>query len=86
MDNYYKLKQLHTMLTIEEGQKGIENAGFGAHLTHWFGVAPIQLDADAIKALIRHYEVFEDREQIRVTEQGGVVEYVGGGDYEETAE
>lgn len=53
--DYYKIKQLEKMLTAE---KDPEHGGYGAHLTHWFGTAsPIQLDAEAIRALIRHYEI-----------------------------
>lgn len=57
--NYdYKLDQLRKMLAVEEGSAGTDNAGYGAHLTHWAGceIKPINLDADALRALIAHYE------------------------------
>ena len=55
MNDYttYKLKQLKAMLTLEKDQK---NGGHGAHLTHWAGAAPINLDAGALQALIDYYE------------------------------
>ena len=55
MNDYttYKIKQLKAMLTLEKDQ---ENGGYGAHLTHWAGAAPINLDAGALQALIEYYE------------------------------
>lgn len=49
----YKAEQLRRMLEAEEKPDG----GYGAHLTHWSGRAnPINIDADAIRLLIRYYE------------------------------
>ena len=58
MNNDYKLEQLRKMLAIEQGEKGVENSGYGAHLTHWAGydIKPINLDSHALRALIKHYE------------------------------
>lgn len=55
MNDYtlYKIKQLKAMLALEKDQ---ENGGYGAHLTHWAGAAPINLDAGALQALIDYYE------------------------------
>jgi len=48
----YKVKQLELMLSHEEGEDG-----YGAHLTHWYGDSkPIQLDAGALKVLIKYYK------------------------------
>jgi len=66
----YKIKQLQAMLDVETGkhpQTGvkIEESGYGANLSHWFGagIAPINLDADALRCLIRHYK---RREKIKL--------------------
>jgi hypothetical protein len=49
----YKVAQLKSMLQAETGIDG----GYGAHLTHWSGKsAPINIDAEALKVLIAHYE------------------------------
>lgn len=55
MDNEYKIKQLTLMLSHEIGNG--PDDGYGAHLTHWYGDAlPIQLDAGALRVLIRYYK------------------------------
>ena len=59
-DKYdYKIEQLHAMLDIElgMGKNGKDDAGYGANLSHWYGNSkPIQLDAKALRGLIRHYK------------------------------
>ena len=50
----YKVEQLRLMYKAEADP---DKGGFGAHLTHWSGNAkPVNLDAKAIAALIKHYE------------------------------
>ena len=52
--NDYKVEQLRIMRNYEQRQP--ENEQYGAHLTHWSGAAhPINLDAEALSVLIRHY-------------------------------
>ena len=55
MNDYdYKIRQLQLMLLDEEDDR---TGGYGAHLSHWAGkAAPINIHADAIQALIDHYE------------------------------
>lgn len=57
-DYSYKLDQLRKMLAVELGEKGENHAGYGATLSHWYRglTKPVQLDAEALKALIQHYE------------------------------
>lgn len=57
-DYTYKLEQLRKMLAVELGEKGENHAGYGATLSHWYRglTKPVQLDAEALKALIQHYE------------------------------
>ena len=54
-DSYeYKVKQLTAMRDYE--RKQATNEQYGANLNHWAGcAAPINLDADALQALIDHY-------------------------------
>ena len=54
-DSYaHKVKQLQAMLDYE--RKQVTNQQYGANLNHWSGcAAPINLDADALQALIDHY-------------------------------
>lgn len=55
-DSYaYKVKQLEAMRDFE--RKQATDQQYGAHLEHWSGSAgkPINLDADALQALIDHY-------------------------------
>ena len=53
----YKIKQLCIMLEAESNSPG----KYGAHLTHWSGKAkPINLDAEAIRVLIEHYQARQD--------------------------
>ena len=57
----YKLKQLKEMLAWEERQP--KDQRYGAHLTHWSGHGePINLDADALQLLIRHYTKLTEAE------------------------
>jgi hypothetical protein len=49
----YKLKQLKAMLVLEKDQ---DVGGYGAHLSHWAGAKPINLDAGGLQALIDYYE------------------------------
>lgn len=55
MGNYaYKIEQLEAMLKCEQSDN--DQAGYGAHITHWSGSAKaINLDAGAIQALIDYY-------------------------------
>lgn len=49
----YKVDNLERALEKEIGPDG----GYGAHLTHWSGVMnPINIDADAMRVLIRYYK------------------------------
>lgn len=51
----HKVKQLSEMLKYEEAQP--PESQYGAHLTHWSGHgAPINLDAGAMRLLIRYYK------------------------------
>lgn len=53
----YKIQQLKKMLAHETSQN---ETHYGAHLTHWHGdAAPINIDAGAIKALIRYYKTHD---------------------------
>ena len=53
-ENDYKIKQLITMRDCEKRQP--DNEKYGAHLTHWSGkAAPINIDEDALMALINYY-------------------------------
>ena len=49
----YKIDVLKAMLEAETDPK---TGGYGAHLSHWAGGKEINLDASAIRALIRHYK------------------------------
>lgn len=62
-DSYaYKVEQLKKMRDFEIRQPDSEK--FGAHLDHWAGCAgkAINLDADALQALIDHYERMDELE------------------------
>ena len=61
-DDYaYKVRQLMAMLDYERQAEPGER--YGAHLTHWSGRAnPINIDADALNALIGHYCDRDERE------------------------
>lgn len=49
----YKIEQLKEMLAAELSPDG----GYGAHVSHWVGsIKPINIDAQALAALIAHYE------------------------------
>lgn len=72
----YKVEQLKKMLDAEEGTNG----GYGAHLTHWAGNAkPINIDAGAIKALIRYYSncLMPDDRDIPTEENGDICPVCG---------
>lgn len=50
----YKIDVLTLMLAAEESE---QYGGYGAHLTHWAGVAkPINLGVGALKALLEYYQ------------------------------
>lgn len=73
----YKIEQLKKMLADELG----ENAGYGAHLSHWAGNAkPINIDAGAIQAIIDYYcEKWANDEMKRMeTENQNVPDYSNG--------
>ena len=59
MNDYdYKIQNLLLMLEAEENQPDGEK--YGAHLTHWAGTSkPINLDSEAIMALIEHYQLIK---------------------------
>lgn len=55
MKDLYKVNQLEIMLGCEIAQP--EDKQYGAHITHWSGMAnPINIDAGAIKLLIMYYK------------------------------
>lgn len=54
MDYTYKIEQLNKMLEAEQHET---EGGYGAHLQHWYGNSKgIQLDAEALQALVEHYK------------------------------
>lgn len=69
-DTYkYKVEQLTAMRDFE--RKQATNQQYGAHLEHWSGSAgkPIQLDADALQALIDHYYRMDSIERYQAEKQ-----------------
>ena len=63
-DNTYKLRQLRAMLEKETDER---TGGYGAHLTHWAGGSkPVNLDAEALQALIEHYERKGSRDTLTI--------------------
>ena len=66
-DTYaHKVNQLTAMLDYERKQIPAEQ--YGAHLDHWSGcAAPINLDADALQALIDHYYRLDSIERYQAT-------------------
>ena len=66
-DSYaHKVKQLQAMLDYE--RKQVTNQQYGANLNHWSGcAAPINLDADALQALIDHYYRLDSIERYQAT-------------------
>lgn len=69
-DSYkYKVEQLTTMRDYE--RKQAPDQQYGAHLEHWSGNAgkPINLDADALQALIDHYYRLDSIERYQSAKQ-----------------
>ena len=69
-DSYaYKVKQLETMRDYE--RKQATDQQYGAQLSHWSGSAgkPINLDADALQALIDHYYRLDSIEHYQAAKQ-----------------
>lgn len=74
-DSYaYKVKQLEAMRDFE--RKQATNQQYGAHLEHWSGSAgkPINLDADALQALIDHYYRLDSIERYQAAKQAAKTE------------
>lgn len=74
-DSYaYKVKQLEAMRDFE--RKQATNQQYGAQLSHWSGSAgkPIQLDADALQALIDHYTRLDSIERYQAAKQAAKAE------------
>lgn|GEM_PF-4792237 len=69
-DSYaYKVAQLTAMRDYERKQSPAQQ--YGAQLSHWSGSAgkPIQLDADALQALIDHYNRLDSIERYQAEKQ-----------------
>ena len=66
-DTYaHKVKQLTAMRDYE--RKQATNEQYGANLNHWAGCAsPINLDADALQAMIDHYYRMDSIERYQAT-------------------
>lgn len=82
-DSYaYKVKQLETMRDFERNQA--TNQQYGAHLEHWSGSAgkPINLDADALQALIDHYYRLDSIERYQAAKQAAKANSDGGKEYQ----
>jgi len=73
-DSYaYKVKQLEAMRDYE--RKQATNQQYGAHLDHWSGHGnPINLDADALQALIDHYTRLDSIERYQAAKQAAKAE------------
>lgn len=74
-DEYaYKVDQLTAMRDFE--RKQAPDQQYGAHLSHWSGSAgkPIQLDADALQALIDHYNRLDSIERYQAAKQAAKAE------------
>lgn len=73
-DSYaYKVKQLESMRDYE--RKQATNQRYGAHLEHWSGSGkPINLDADALQALIDHYYRLDSIERYQAAKQAAKAE------------
>lgn len=65
----YKVEQLTAMRDYE--RKQAPNQQYGAHLEHWIGSVgkPINLDADALQALIDHYYRLDSIERYQAAKQ-----------------
>ena len=82
-DSYaYKVKQLEAMRDYE--RKQAPNQQYGAHLEHWSGSAgkPINLDADALQALIDHYYRLDSIERYQAEKQAVKADSDGGKEYQ----
>lgn len=68
-DYQYKVNQLTAMRDFERKQATEQQ--YGAHLEHWSGSAgnPINLDADALQALIDYYYERDDIEAYHAAKQ-----------------
>lgn len=78
----YKVKQLEAMRDFE--RKQATNQQYGAHLEHWSGSAgkPINLDADALQALIDHYYRLDSIERYQAGKQPAKADSDGGKEYQ----
>lgn len=82
-DSYaYMVKQLEAMRDFE--RKQAQNQQYGAHLEHWSGSAgkPINLDADALQALIDHYYRLDSIERYQAAKQAAKGDSDGGKEYQ----
>lgn len=82
-DTYkYKVEQLTAMRDYE--RKQATNQQYGAHLEHWSGSAgkSIQLDADALQALIDHYYRLDSIERYQAAKQAAKADSDGGKEYQ----
>ena len=82
-DTYaHKVKQLTAMRDYE--RKQATNEQYGANLNHWSGCAgkPIQLDADALQALIDHYNRLDSIEQYQAEKEATKADSDGGKEYQ----
>ena len=82
-DSYaYKVAQLTSMRDYE--RKQTTNQQYGAQLSHWSGSAgkPIQLDADALQALIDHYNRLDSVERYRAAKQAAKADSDGEKEYQ----
>ena len=74
-DSYaYKVAQLTSMRDYERKQSPDQQ--YGAQLSHWSGSAgkTIQLDADALQALIDHYYRLDSIERYQAAKQAAKAE------------
>ena len=82
-DTYkYKVEQLTAMRDFERKQSPDQQ--YGAHLEHWSGSAgkPINLDADALQALIDHYYRLDSIERYQAAKQAVKADSDGGKEYQ----
>lgn len=73
-DSYaYKVAQLTSMRDYEREQSPDQQ--YGAYLSHWSGHdKPINLDADALQALIDHYYRLDSIERYQAAKQAAKAE------------
>lgn len=77
----YKVEQLTTMRDYERKQASDQQ--YGAHLDHWSGHGkPINLDADALQALIDHYNRLDSIERYQAAKQAAKADSDGGKEYQ----